>query len=69
MSTYLNGWGSLICRISIIMEMMPFGLIKYSMTKVMFINITLKQSKPPLYLMFLLILFHHYGEEFVINAK
>ena len=43
MSTYLNGWGSLICRISIIMAMMPFGLIKYSMTKVMFtVNVSPK---------------------------
>ena len=27
------------------------------------INITLKSSKPPSYLMFLLILFHHYEED------
>ena len=32
------------------------------------INITLKSPKPPLYLVFLLILLHHYEEDFVINA-
>ena len=33
------------------------------------INITLKSSKPPIYLVFLLILFHHYEVDFVINEK
>ena len=32
-------------------------------------NITLKSSKSPLYLVFLLIFFHHYEVDFVINAK
>ena len=34
MSTYLNGWGNLVCRLSTIMKMVIFGKIKYSMTKV-----------------------------------
>ena len=33
------------------------------------INITLKSSKQPLYLVFILILFHHYEADFVINAN
>ena len=33
------------------------------------INITLKSQKPPLYLVFLLVLFHHYEVDFVINTK
>ena len=35
MSTYLNGWGNLVCRLSIIMKMVSLGYIKFSMTKVM----------------------------------
>ena len=36
-------------------------------TNVIF-NITLKSSKPPLYLVFQLFLFHHIEEDFVINT-
>ena len=35
MSTYLNGCGNLVCRLSIIMKMMSLGYIKYFMTKVL----------------------------------
>ena len=35
MYTYLNGWGNLVGKLSIILKMMALRRIKYSMAKVM----------------------------------